>query len=156
MAKLAVISVDGHARASRSMYRDYVGEVYLEEYDAWTRKLEGTPDAGNKSAKLPEAAQWDAQMRWGDLEPHGVVAEVLFPNGLPFNFRRFEDVGTAERSDLTAEGRRAHNRWLADFCAQAPARFAGLAAVIVIGLLVENLVFDTLERATVRRWGIQH
>ncbi|MDR6498509.1 NitT/TauT family transport system permease protein [Burkholderia ambifaria] len=34
--------------------------------------------------------------------------------------------------------------------------FAGLAAVIVIGLLVENLVFDTLERATVRRWGIQH
>ncbi|WP_176041153.1 ABC transporter permease [Burkholderia stabilis] len=34
--------------------------------------------------------------------------------------------------------------------------FAGLAAVIVIGLLVENLVFDTLERVTVRRWGIQH
>lgn len=34
--------------------------------------------------------------------------------------------------------------------------FAGLVAVIVIGLLIENLVFDTLERATVRRWGIQH
>ncbi|MXN60961.1 ABC transporter permease, partial [Burkholderia pseudomallei] len=29
------------------------------------------------------------------------------------------------------------------------------AAVIVIGLLVENLAFDTLERATVRRWGVQ-
>jgi NitT/TauT family transport system permease protein len=34
--------------------------------------------------------------------------------------------------------------------------FAGLAAVIVIGLLIEHLVFDTLERITVRRWGIQH
>lgn len=34
--------------------------------------------------------------------------------------------------------------------------FAGLAAVIVIGLLVEHLVFDTLERVTVRRWGVQH
>ncbi|KWO74549.1 ABC transporter permease [Burkholderia ubonensis] len=34
--------------------------------------------------------------------------------------------------------------------------FAGLAAVIVIGLLVEHLVFDTLERLTVRRWGGQH
>ncbi|RKU00108.1 ABC transporter permease [Burkholderia sp. Nafp2/4-1b] len=34
--------------------------------------------------------------------------------------------------------------------------FAGLAAVIVIGLLVEHLVFDTLERVTVRRWGIPH
>ena len=34
--------------------------------------------------------------------------------------------------------------------------FAGLAAVIAIGLLVEHLVFDTLERVTVRRWGVQH
>ncbi|WP_186137094.1 ABC transporter permease [Burkholderia gladioli] len=30
--------------------------------------------------------------------------------------------------------------------------FAGLAAVIVIGLLVEHLVFDTLERLSIRRW----
>ncbi|CAB3916796.1 ABC transporter permease [Achromobacter mucicolens] len=33
--------------------------------------------------------------------------------------------------------------------------FAGLAAVVMIGLLVENLAFDTLERLTVRRWGMQ-
>ena len=33
--------------------------------------------------------------------------------------------------------------------------FAGLAAVIMIGLLVEGLVFQTLERLTVRRWGMQ-
>ncbi|MGN6657814.1 MAG: ABC transporter permease [Achromobacter mucicolens] len=32
--------------------------------------------------------------------------------------------------------------------------FAGLAAVVIIGLLVENLAFDTLERLTVRRWGM--
>jgi len=32
--------------------------------------------------------------------------------------------------------------------------FAGLAVVILIGLLVENLVFDSLERMTVRRWGM--
>ena len=34
--------------------------------------------------------------------------------------------------------------------------FAGLAAVLLIGLLVEGLVFTTLERLTVRRWGMQH
>ncbi|KVM45660.1 hypothetical protein WJ58_31080 [Burkholderia ubonensis] len=34
--------------------------------------------------------------------------------------------------------------------------FARLAAVIVIRLLVEHLVFDTFERLTVPRWGIQH
>jgi NitT/TauT family transport system permease protein len=33
--------------------------------------------------------------------------------------------------------------------------FAGLAAVILIGLLVENVVFRPLESFTVRRWGMQ-
>ena len=33
--------------------------------------------------------------------------------------------------------------------------FAGLLTVIIIGLLVENLIFRTLERRTVRRWGTQ-
>ena len=33
--------------------------------------------------------------------------------------------------------------------------FAGLAAVIIIGRLVENIVFQTLERVTVRRWGME-
>jgi NitT/TauT family transport system permease protein len=33
--------------------------------------------------------------------------------------------------------------------------FAGLALVILIGLLVENVVFRTLERVTVQRWGMQ-
>jgi len=33
--------------------------------------------------------------------------------------------------------------------------FAGLASVILIGLVVESLGFDTLERVTIRRWGVQ-
>ena len=33
--------------------------------------------------------------------------------------------------------------------------FAGLALVVIIGLLVEGLGFATLERVTVRRWGQQ-
>ena len=33
--------------------------------------------------------------------------------------------------------------------------FAGLAAVILIGLLVENLLFNNIERLTVKRWGMQ-
>jgi NitT/TauT family transport system permease protein len=32
--------------------------------------------------------------------------------------------------------------------------FAGLIAVVVIGLLVEGLLFNTLERITVKRWGV--
>ena len=33
--------------------------------------------------------------------------------------------------------------------------FAGLLAVIIIGLIVENLIFRTVERKTIRRWGAQ-
>ncbi len=34
--------------------------------------------------------------------------------------------------------------------------FAGLVMVVILGLVVENLVFTTLEKMTVRRWGTQH
>ncbi|WP_316177394.1 ABC transporter permease [Bradyrhizobium sp. SZCCHNRI1009] len=34
--------------------------------------------------------------------------------------------------------------------------FAGLFTVIFIGLVVENVVFATIERKTVQRWGMQH
>jgi NitT/TauT family transport system permease protein len=33
--------------------------------------------------------------------------------------------------------------------------FAGLLCVILIGLLVESVIFRTIERRTVRRWGMQ-
>jgi NitT/TauT family transport system permease protein len=36
-----------------------------------------------------------------------------------------------------------------------PNVFAGLLTVILLGLLVENLIFQVIERRTVRRWGMQ-
>jgi NitT/TauT family transport system permease protein len=36
-----------------------------------------------------------------------------------------------------------------------PAVFAGLLTVIVIGLIVENLIFQTLERHTIQKWGMK-
>jgi len=36
-----------------------------------------------------------------------------------------------------------------------PAVFAGLLTVIMIGLVVENLIFRTIERNTVQKWGTQ-
>jgi NitT/TauT family transport system permease protein len=37
-----------------------------------------------------------------------------------------------------------------------PEVFAGLLTVILFGLFVENVIFRTIERRTVRRWGMQH
>lgn len=36
-----------------------------------------------------------------------------------------------------------------------PNVFAGLLTVIIIGLVVENLIFQTIERRTIQRWGMQ-
>jgi NitT/TauT family transport system permease protein len=36
-----------------------------------------------------------------------------------------------------------------------PAVFAGLCTVILIGLCIENPLFGNVEKATVRRWGMQ-
>ncbi|MCJ2088970.1 ABC transporter permease [Methylobacterium sp. E-005] len=36
-----------------------------------------------------------------------------------------------------------------------PNVFAGLLTVILIGLVVENLIFQTIERRTIQRWGMQ-
>jgi NitT/TauT family transport system permease protein len=33
--------------------------------------------------------------------------------------------------------------------------FAGLIVVIILGLVIENVVFRTIEAHTVRRWGMQ-
>jgi NitT/TauT family transport system permease protein len=38
---------------------------------------------------------------------------------------------------------------------EIPSVFAGLLTVIVIGLLVENVIFRSVEARTVRRWGMQ-
>jgi NitT/TauT family transport system permease protein len=35
-----------------------------------------------------------------------------------------------------------------------PNVFAGLLTVILIGLIVENLIFSTIERRTIHRWGV--
>ena len=39
---------------------------------------------------------------------------------------------------------------------EIPSVFAGLFMVILIGLFVENVIFNALEKATIRRWGMQN
>jgi predicted TIM-barrel fold metal-dependent hydrolase len=149
MAKTAIISVDGHVKASRAGFRNYVSAQYLDDYDAWVHFAEeaGAPDAGNLNPEYGLEAQWDSKARWGTLESEGIVAEVLFPNGQPFQENRFDDVGGAANPELEAEGRRAYNRWLADFCAEADGRRAGQAVVS----------FDDVDQAIADiEWAKEH
>lgn len=37
---------------------------------------------------------------------------------------------------------------------EIPNVFAGLLAVIIIGLIIENLIFDSVQRMTIEKWGV--
>jgi predicted TIM-barrel fold metal-dependent hydrolase len=123
--KTAIISVDGHVKPPRHAYREYLDARYRDAFDAWSRTVDGAPD-GFVHPRLDAAGQWDAARRIADLETQGVVAEVLFPNGQPFDEPRIDH---AVDPVLRRQSNMAYNRWLIDFCAQAPGRLCGLAAV---------------------------
>ncbi len=143
MNRMAIISVDGHAKATRAGYREYFDSRYVNHYDDWVaaQERQGIPDAGNVKPGIEPECQWDSGRRLRQLESEGVVAEVLFPNGLPFATRRFEDAGRVDDPVLDRQARVAYNRWLADFCAEAPGRRAGQAVVSFddIDLAIEDI-----------------
>jgi predicted TIM-barrel fold metal-dependent hydrolase len=127
MNRTAIISVDGHVKASRRGYREYLANEYLDDYDEVVRAAEeaGTVDAGNLHPDLDPEVQWDSDLRIEELEGIGVVAEVLFPNGQPFQLNPLDDHPRAPSRELAEAGREAYNRWLVDFCALAPERRRG-------------------------------
>jgi predicted TIM-barrel fold metal-dependent hydrolase len=142
-SKAAIISVDGHVKAPRGAYRDYLDPEYRDTFDAWLQTVENAAD-GFVHPRLDNAVQWDPARRVADLETQGVVAEVLFPNGQPFDSPRVDNAGDPV---LTRQSNMAYNRWLADFCAQVPGRLCGLAAIS----------FDDVEQAVADvHWAKAH
>jgi len=130
MAKTAIISVDGHVKAARRRYLDYMPEQYHETYAEEIKAAEeaNMRDAGNLHPEFDPDVQWDSDLRLEMLESIGVVGEVLFPNGRPFQLNRLDDFATSANAELSEAGRQAYNRWLVDFCAQAPGRRSGQLA----------------------------
>ena len=82
MERAGIISVDGHAKARRATYRDYIDPGYHGQFDEWMARVDGTPDGFVRPQM--EDGQWDPQKRLTDLATQGVVAEVLFANGTAF------------------------------------------------------------------------
>src|SRR5262245_39482845 len=102
MARTAIISVDGHVKASRATYRNYIQKRYLDDYDARLKAVEaaGVPDAGNMNPAIGPEVQWDSKLRMDNLESVGVIAEVLFPNGIPFQENPFDDFARGDNREL--------------------------------------------------------
>ena len=132
--RYVVISADCHGGADLTTYRDYLEAAYLEEFDRWlVSYAEPYPDMlGEEGSR-----NWDSDRRLRDLEDDGIVAEVMYPNTVPPFFRR-SSLASAQAAATGAHDRllrwaglRAHNRWLADFCAAAQGRRAGIFQIVL-------------------------
>ena len=132
-ANYTVISADGHAGAEIHQYRDYLASEFLDEFDRWVADYE-VPYADLDG---PDASRnWDSERRLREMEDDGIVAEVVFPNTVPPFYPKTSltaQVPAANAGDLDLRwaGLRAHNRWLADFCAATPGRRAGIAQILL-------------------------
>jgi len=132
-ANFTVISADGHAGAEIHQYRDYLASDFVDEFDRWVVDYQ-VPYADLEG---PNASQnWDSDRRLREMEDDGIVAEVLFPNTVPPFYPKTSltaQVPAANAGDLDLRwaGLRAHNRWLADFCAATPGRRAGIAQILL-------------------------
>ena len=130
--RYTIISSDCHAGGNHAQYREYLDPAYVERFDAW-RGLYKNPfrdlqDDGR-------SRNWDDDRRIAEMDADGVVAEVIFPNTVPPFFPTGVVIApaptTPEDYELRLAGIRAHNRWLADFCAAHPHRRAGLGQLLV-------------------------
>jgi len=129
--RYVVISADCHAGAGIDTYRQYLEQEYQDDFDAWRagyrnpfQDLKG--DRGSRN--------WDTERRTADLEADGVVGEVVFPNTVPPFFPTGAVVARPpdpQEYRLRRAGVRAHNRWLAEWCAQLPDRRAGVAQIFL-------------------------
>ena len=129
--RYTVISADGHAGASVPTYREYLASRWYDEFDEWAQSFQNPfADLAGSNAYR----NWDSEQRLAELEADGIVAEVLFPNTIPPFFPSGALVTPAPNRDEYEHrwaGLQAHNRWLADFCAAAPGRRAGVAQILL-------------------------
>ncbi len=155
MDRYLLISADCHAGPLPDQARGYVDPKHRAAFDAWLadaeamlrRRAEHTGEAIYGDEALGDFATedkvahggmdgaWDSKRRLEELEADGIVAEVIFPGG---SMQTVSPFGSGlmtyqypQDPALWAEGCRAYNRWLADFCAETPGRRAGVGLVAV-------------------------
>jgi predicted TIM-barrel fold metal-dependent hydrolase len=132
-ANYVVVSADCHGGANVADYRPYLESRYHDDFDDWYADFVNPYDDIEGDAA---DRNWDSDRRLRELEADGIVAEVLFPNTIPPFFPKVSLVHQppgAGAGDLERRwaGLRAHNRWLADFCAAAPGRRAGICQIML-------------------------
>jgi predicted TIM-barrel fold metal-dependent hydrolase len=154
MDRYVVISSDTHAGPPTEAYRAYVDPQHREAFD---RDLETAlalrsmilASASEEQSRFRESweeetgdggrlASYDPATRNAELDREGVAAEVIFPDAdvlggsasAPFS-AGLQSSGELDGA-LVMAGARAHNRWLAELCADHPERRCGVATIPIL------------------------
>jgi predicted TIM-barrel fold metal-dependent hydrolase len=164
--RLIVVSTDCHAGLHISAYKPYVETKYHEMMDlAVPVQLDMMAKAEqsflikeiNDEWRAPIQQQltgaWDYTERLKMLAGDGIAAEIIFPDGItenntpPFG----AGLGLSPRNmvpELQWAGAMAHNRWLAEFCANNPARHIGVASI--------PLLWNVQQAVEAVRWCVDN
>lgn len=131
MDRYLVISADCHCGARIREYRAFLDARYHDDFDRWVASFRNP----FRDLDRPDADRnWDSAKRARELEADGIVAEVLYPNTVPPFFPMsglFSVAPSASEFERRLAGLRAHNRWLAAFCAELPGRRAGVGQLLL-------------------------
>jgi len=136
-----IISSDGHAMAKMVDYRPYLPFRLHEQFDDFLKLHKSSGSEEGVSGVKNQAIQTDHEIldAWSKdvveagrldgtsdparrlyrMEIEGIAAEVLFPDfGLPFEMvpQNAAAIGYAPTLEQAEEGKKAHSRWLLDFC----------------------------------------
>jgi predicted TIM-barrel fold metal-dependent hydrolase len=126
--RLMIISSDAHAGGLPQHYREYLPAQWHEQFDEWLAQIT------MPWFDMTDDRNWDSARRMRALDDEGVTAEVIFPNTLPpfYDILAHLSGVPRDRTDFARRwaGLQAHNRWLVDFCAEAPERSRGLIQLL--------------------------
>ena len=160
--RLLVVSTDCHAGLHISDYKPYVDSQYHDFIDMAVAMqvdmmnkaeerflIKEINDAWRAPIQQELTGAWDYSERVKMLAKDGIAAEVIFPDGIteqntpPFG----AGLGLPPKDavpDLQWAGAMAHNRWLAELCANDPKRHYGVASI--------PLLFDVDKAVEAARW----
>ena len=144
--RYTIISSDCHAGLKCEDYRAYLDPEYSDAFDAFLQEREAQRSAALQmnydyimgwETEHEEGLRgaYDPEQRDKELDADGVAAEVIFPDADSITgaesppFGAGLSAGAIEDPELAFAGARAHNRFLAEFCAPAPERRGGVALV---------------------------
>jgi len=126
--RYVIVTSDAHGGAALGDYRPYLDARWRDEFDAW---LAGVVMPW---FDVNDSSNWDNELRLANMDADGVSAEIVFPNTLPPFFDILAHLSGVPRDRATFErkwaGLQAHNRWLVEFCQQAPLRRRGIVQLL--------------------------